>query len=496
MLCDESNLSPDHAFECMKLVLTELKRRFPWITEAIRYTDQVAYYSGKDMLCLIKKYNNDQVLLEEDKRLVICIRTGNEPGHGKDAADRETNVTKCTVINARNSGLDLNCAEDVITQCEKNNLPGRIYILMNLKDNNSNTKSPKVTKFQSTKQHTWIYCSELSGGVQVYEHYGIGKGIHLQEKDLIGANSIYDVESASTSELNGVLTCTTVKQRRKIDKAKAEKKKARKEEELRKQRVKEENQRKANENFGLKSKKKKKKSLYNEQVVNSASKQPPPKLYDLFNQEICSSHVHVKEGDPFPPISSGYLKVTLIDKPEEGFLNDDGTVANIDLLKCKEIFGSCLNEGDRLVALRKIQQNVDDNIQDNIPVLEHLPVNILQDQSYPICAIFKRAPPPILSQGFARPSNAKIVTTPPTDVHKRYLLELFRLRVWLRAEQMQKKMKIDFPHPRDHLTVDQILNQIKAFVKKKKKGEIEAHANNNNHAYHDDHHNNNDHDEC
>jgi hypothetical protein len=57
-------------------------------------------------------------------------------------------------------------------------------------------------------------------------------------------------------------------------------------------------------------------------------------------------------------------------------------------------------------------------------------------------------------------------------------------------------MKIDFPHPRDHLTVDQILNQIKAFVKKKIKGEIEAYANNNNHAYHDDHHDNNDHDEC
>jgi hypothetical protein len=90
----------------------------------------------------------------------------------------------------------------------------------------------------------------------------------------------------------------------------------------------------ANQIFGYSNKRNTKEKSQNE----STSKQEPQKIHDLINQQIGSSHVHVSQGNMYPPISTGYLKVTLIEKPAEGFLKEDGTIANIGLLKCEEIF--------------------------------------------------------------------------------------------------------------------------------------------------------------
>ena len=47
------------------------------------------------------------------------------------------------------------------------------------------------------------------------------------------------------------------------------------------------------------------------------------------------------------------------------------------------------------------------------------------DPDYPKVAVFKRAPPQVLKQGFARVENALTVTTPPTNDHKEFLQKLY-----------------------------------------------------------------------
>jgi hypothetical protein len=214
-------------------------------------------------------------------------------------------------------------------------------------------------------------------------------------------------------------------------------------------------------------------SLRDESVIESAPKQQPKKLFHLFNKLIGGWNLHINEDDPLPPISTGYLKVTLICKPEEGFMNEVGTVINIELLKCKEIFRSCLNNGDTFIALKEI--NEDDSILDDIPVDETPLLTFQQNEKYPIWAIFKRAPPPLLKQGFARTANAETVTSKPLPHHTAYLLKLFNLPEKLGAEQMHERMKAYFPHPEDLLTVDQIATQMKKFMHKKdKEGQLAA----------------------
>jgi len=89
-------------------------------------------------------------------------------------------------------------------------------------------------------------------------------------------------------------------------------------------------------------------------------------------------------------------------------------------------------------------------------------------------AVFQRSPPIVLPQGFARHISMKNVLTTPTAEHVSYLKQLFDLPQKLQGMAMREQMKKDFPHPRDHLSVEQIEGQISKFARQKKNPIIHA----------------------
>ena len=167
---------------------------------------------------------------------------------------------------------------------------------------------------------------------------------------------------------------------------------------------------------------------------------PTKKLFDLLHEEINSCQWVVNESDPLPPIANGELRYRI-----------KGNCTDGNNLLTKEKF--CF-VGVRDKLIKSFQE-------DDVTKI---------DPDYPTVAIFERAPPQVLKQGFARVANALTVTTPPTNDHKEYLLELYNATQKYSADKMHELMKKKFKHPKDHLTVEQIRNQLKGFTKKKKEG--------------------------
>jgi hypothetical protein len=152
VMSDNSNLSASHAFECMKNSLKVFKTRFPWINEVIRFTDEVNYYSGSEFLCLVKQFNEFQMsTLSLQDRILIRVRAGNEAGHGKDAADRETNITKSVMTNAKHAGKSLTCASDLVKECEKKKI-SRKNIFNSYNSTNTNGKNEDPSRYKYSSQ--------------------------------------------------------------------------------------------------------------------------------------------------------------------------------------------------------------------------------------------------------------------------------------------------------------------------------------------------------
>jgi len=426
----------------MQLVLGQIKKTFPWITEAIRYTDQVDYYSGKEMIVSINNYNIQQEKLAEEKRLTIIIRSGNEAGHGKDAADRETNLTKCIIANARNRGNNLYCAEDVVKECNRIGHKGRMYILMNFKVNSSqkNTSSAALKKAKTSMLHTWMQKLEngCNTGMLLNEHYNIANEAEfLSNENLQMKANLFDFSAKCYKELDGQMVLTTFKERSARMHAKLQKRNIRQQQQQRKTSKLEITRQIASIKFGMKNYRTNSKPSY---VLRSASPiVPTKKLFDVLHEEINSWHVAVNETDPLPPISNGELKVRV----RENYINGD------DSLLTKEMF-SFISKEDKLIKVYR---------EDDVTKI---------DPDYPKVAVFKRAPPQVLKQGFARVENALTVTTPPTNDHKEFLQKLYDAKEKYSPDKMHALLKIEFKHPKDHLTVEQIKNQLKGFAKKRK----------------------------
>ena len=180
--------------------------------------------------------------------------------------------------------------------------------------------------------------------------------------------------------------------------------------------------------------------------------------------------------DEISPITTGVILITLESEPVDGVLNDFCILSNIDLLPCNEYSRYCVTNGDKIVGLRRISRTEENKFEWNVQVkdndmsmqMEDNPLEILKTATYPIHAIFQRATAGVLRQGFARSKNARNVLTAPTAEHISYIKILFDLPEKLQGLAMRNKMKNHFPHPRDHLTGEQIQAQISKFTRQKK----------------------------
>jgi hypothetical protein len=133
--------------------------------------------------------------------------------------------------------------------------------------------------------------------------------------------------------------------------------------------------------------------------------------------------------DKIPPITTGFILITLESEPVEGVLKDFCILSNIDLVPCNEYSRYCVANGDKIVGLRRISRN-ENKFEWNVQVkdtdmsmqMEDNPLEILKAAAYPMHAIFQRATAGVLHQGFARSKN---VLTAPTAEHISYIKSLF-----------------------------------------------------------------------
>ena len=262
-----------------------------------------------------------------------------------------------------------------------------------------------------------------------------------------------------STRIGGILQTTTAKQRRKANAALCRKR------ELSKQKT-EAAAKKKEDNFNsVISIARVKRKRRERQSFKKLGKNPVKNFIDAMNEKLDGpSFVHLSITDSIPNISTGLVLVTLATKPNEGFLNNSGDISDVTLITCSSYMRCSLENGDKLVALREAS--------DNLPLItlnkDDILVSNLNSASFPIQAIFQRRAPPILHQGFARCTNTKEVLTTPTKVHIDYIKKLFDLPEKLQGLAMRARMKEDFPHPRDVLTVEQIESQISKFTREKK----------------------------
>jgi hypothetical protein len=118
--------------------------------------------------------------------------------------------------------------------------------------------------------------------------------------------------------------------------------------------------------------------------------------------------------DKIPPITTGFILITLESEPVEGVLKDFCILSNIDLVPCNEYSRYCVDNGDKIVGLRRISRNENKfewNVQvkdtDMSMLIEENPLEILKTATNPMHAISQRATAGVLHQGFARSKNAR-----------------------------------------------------------------------------------------
>ena len=95
-------------------------------------------------------------------------------------ADRETNVTKTHIHNAINRNESIIDAKDVIKICERENLPGRLYVHMDFNSNSVGTvPDMRFPQIKISENRTWAFNEK---GITLWENYLIGEGIKIDQK--------------------------------------------------------------------------------------------------------------------------------------------------------------------------------------------------------------------------------------------------------------------------------------------------------------------------